>query len=78
VKFSLVEAMFQATIDGLVALAVIRDAAGAPSDFQIAALNDGAVRLMRETAEDLRGRRLSELCAALTSERTSVAPHFCF
>ena len=61
VKFSLVEAMFQATTDGLVALTVIRDAAGAPGDFQIAALNDGAARLMRGTAEELRGRRLSEL-----------------
>jgi hypothetical protein len=40
-NFSLVEAMFQATKDGLLALAVIRDAARAPSDFQIAALNDG-------------------------------------
>ena len=69
-KFSLVEAMFQATTEGLVALVVIRDAAGAPSDFQIAALNDGAARLMRGTAEALRGRRLSEICAALPTRET--------
>jgi hypothetical protein len=34
-NFSLVEAMFQATKDRLLALAVIRDVAGAPVDFQI-------------------------------------------
>ena len=33
-KFSLVEAMFQATTDGLVALAVLRDARGEPNDFR--------------------------------------------
>lgn len=64
-KFSIVEAMFQATTEGLIALAVIRDSQGAPSDFQIAALNDGAARLMRGTPAELRGRRLSEFCAAL-------------
>ena len=64
-KFSLVEAMFQATTEGLVALAVLRDAQGEPSDFQIAALNDGAARLMHGTAENLRGCRLSEIGAPL-------------
>ncbi|HEY8006747.1 MAG TPA: EAL domain-containing protein [Methylocella sp.] len=69
-KFSLVEAMFQVATDGLVALVVVRDEAGAPNDFQIAALNDGAARLMRGTAEALRGRRFSEICAALPSRET--------
>ncbi|MGH6856643.1 MAG: putative bifunctional diguanylate cyclase/phosphodiesterase [Methylocella sp.] len=64
-KVSLVETMFQATTEGLVALTVIRDAAGNPSDFQFAALNDGAARLMRETAADLRGHRLSEMSGGL-------------
>jgi len=64
-KFSLVEAMFQAASEGLVALAVIRDAKGAAVDFQIAALNDGAARLMGGSAEDFRGRRLSEICTVL-------------
>jgi len=61
-KFSLIEAMFQATTEGLVALAVVRDAAGAPIDFQIAALNEVAVLVMQGTAEGLRGRHLSEVC----------------
>jgi diguanylate cyclase (GGDEF)-like protein/PAS domain S-box-containing protein len=63
-KFSLVEALFQATTEGLVALTVVRDAAGAPGDFQIAALNDGAARLMGGTVAEIVGRRLSEICAA--------------
>jgi diguanylate cyclase (GGDEF)-like protein/PAS domain S-box-containing protein len=61
-KFSLIEAMFQATTEGLVALAVIRDATGAPIDFQIATLNEVAALVMQGTAEDLRGRYLSEVC----------------
>jgi diguanylate cyclase (GGDEF)-like protein/PAS domain S-box-containing protein len=72
--FSLVEAMFQATKDGLLALAVIRDAAGAPIDFQIAALNDGAALVMQSTTEDLRGRRLSEVCAEI--QATEIPPRF--
>ena len=69
-KFSLVEAMFQATTEGLVALAVIRDTRGEPGDFLIAALNAGAARLMRGTVEDLVGRRLSEICEALSMRET--------
>jgi hypothetical protein len=61
-KFSLIEAMFQATTEGLVALAVVRDAAGAPIDFEIAALNEVAALVMQGTAEGLRGRHLSEVC----------------
>ena len=61
-KFSLIEAMFQATTEGLVALAVIRDAAGTPIDFEIAALNEVAAVVLQGTAEDLRGRHLSEVC----------------
>jgi diguanylate cyclase (GGDEF)-like protein/PAS domain S-box-containing protein len=69
-KFSLVEAIFQATTEGLVALAVLRDQTGAPHDFQIAALNNGAACLMRGTAEELRGRRLSEIGAAFPADET--------
>jgi hypothetical protein len=61
-KFSLIEAMFQATTEGLVALAVVRDAAGATIDFEFAALNGVAALVMQGTAEDLRGRHLSEVC----------------
>jgi diguanylate cyclase (GGDEF)-like protein/PAS domain S-box-containing protein len=65
-NFSLAEAIFEATTEGLAALVVIRDAAGAPSDFLIAALNNGAARLMHGTVEELRGRRLSEVLPACT------------
>ena len=73
-NFSLVEAMFQATKDGLLALAVIRDAASAPSDFQIAALNDGAAQVLQGTSNGLRGRRLSEVCADI--QATEILSHF--
>ena len=73
-KFSLVEAMFQATTEGLVALAVIRDAGGVPSDFQIAALNDGAALVMQGTVEGLRERRLSEVCAEI--QASQILPRF--
>jgi diguanylate cyclase (GGDEF)-like protein/PAS domain S-box-containing protein len=73
-NFSLVEAMFQATKDGLLALAVIRDAASAPSDFQIAALNDGAAQVLQGTSNGLRGRRLSEVCAEI--QATEILSHF--
>ncbi len=59
-KYSLVDAIFRATDDGVVALAVMRDNNQFVCDFQIVALNDGAARLMRGGAEELRGRRLSE------------------
>ncbi len=71
-NFSLVEAMFQATKDGLLALAVIRNSAGEASDFQIAALNEGAAFVMQGTAENLRGRRLSEVCAEI--QATAILP----
>ena len=60
-RYSLIDAMFRTTREGLVALAVVRDATGAPKDFQIVALNDGAVQLMRRPAEALRRQHLSEL-----------------
>lgn len=63
-NFSLVEALFQATDEGLAALAVIRDASGVPCDFLIAALNEGAARFLGGTVESLRGRCLTEICAS--------------
>ena len=61
---------FQASTEGLVALAVLRDARGAPNDFLIAALNDGAARLMQGTVQQLRGHRLSEICAVFPAGET--------
>ncbi|MBO0733197.1 MAG: EAL domain-containing protein [Methylocapsa sp.] len=72
-NFNLVEAVFQAAKEGLVALAVIRGAGGVPCDFQIAALNAGAAFVLQGTAESLRGRRLSEVCAEI--EAGGVLPH---
>ncbi len=73
-NFNIVEAMFQATRDGLVALAVHRDAAGRPCDFQIVALNDVAAWVMRGTVEGLLGRLLSEVCAEI--QASEILPRF--
>jgi diguanylate cyclase (GGDEF)-like protein/PAS domain S-box-containing protein len=58
-KFSLVDAIFRATDEGIVALAVIRDDEGIACEFEIIGLNDGAARLLKRSDADLRGRRLS-------------------
>lgn len=63
-KYSLVDAIFSATDEGVVALAVIRDEKQNACDFEIVALNDGAARLLKRSAVDLRGRRLSEVLVA--------------
>ena len=60
-RYSLIDAMFRTTREGLVALAAVRDAAGRPIDFQIVALNDGAAQLIGSPAEGLRRQHLSEL-----------------
>ncbi|MCI0465665.1 MAG: EAL domain-containing protein [Beijerinckiaceae bacterium] len=73
-NFNIVEAIFQATRDGLLALAVHRDTAGAPRDFQIVALNDGAALVMQGTAESLRGRLLSDVCAGIKA--SEILPRF--
>lgn len=67
-NFSLVEAIFQSTDEGLVALTVIRDASGVPYDFEIAALNEGAAAIMQSTVEELRGRRLSDVSEGLKAQ----------
>jgi hypothetical protein len=69
-KFSLVEAMFQATTEALSRWPSFATRRGRQANFQIAALNDGAARLMRGTAEEFCGRRLSEMSAALPTRET--------
>ena len=59
-KYSLVDAIFSVTDEGVVALAIICDELRVACDFEIIALNDGAARLLRSRAGDLRGRRFSE------------------
>lgn len=64
-RTSLVDAIFQATNQGMLALATVRDEAGTPVDFQIVALNDGAARLMQRPADELIWRRLSRVLPSL-------------
>lgn len=67
VPYNLIDAIFQSTNDGMLALAAIRDATGVPVDFQIVDLNRGASLLLRQPAEELRWRQLSEGSHALCS-----------
>ncbi|MBB4003821.1 EAL domain-containing protein [Aurantimonas endophytica] len=60
-RYSLVDTMFGATDEGMLALTAIRDDEGRPSDFQIISVNDGACRLLRRTQDKLQWKRLSEI-----------------
>jgi diguanylate cyclase (GGDEF)-like protein/PAS domain S-box-containing protein len=68
-RYSLVDAVFHSSDEGVIALAVIRDEDGRPIDFQIIDLNASATKLLRASAERLRWRRLSEGEHAFSSER---------
>ena len=68
-RYSLVDAVFHSSDEGVVALAVIRDEAGLPIDFQIIDLNASASKLLGESAERLRWRRLGEGEHAFRLER---------
>jgi diguanylate cyclase (GGDEF)-like protein/PAS domain S-box-containing protein len=68
-RYSLVDAVFHSSDEGVIALAVIRDEGGRPIDFQIIDLNASATKLLRASAERLRWRRLSEGEHAFSSER---------
>jgi len=67
VRYSLVDAIFRSTSEGILALAAIRDSSDKPVDFQIVALNDAAPRLLRTSAEALLWRRFSELKTGLNA-----------
>ncbi len=60
-RYNLVDTIFRSTEEGIVALAVIRDAAGAAVDFQIVAVNHGATALFGIGETQLQWSRLSEL-----------------
>jgi len=59
-RYNLIDAVFHASDDGMMALAVIQDDAPRPADFQIVDLNAAAARLLDAPAEGLRWRRLGE------------------
>ena len=59
-RYNLVDTIFQATDQGIVTLATIRDEQDRPVDFQIVDLNNGASRLLRVPLDEPRWRRLSE------------------
>ncbi len=60
-RTELVQAMFGATGQGLMALGTVRDADGAITDFKIVALNQGAALLFGRPASALQWQRLSGL-----------------
>ena len=60
-RYNLVDTIFRSTEEGIVALAAIRDAAGAAVDFQIVAVNHGATALFGIGETQLQWSRLSEL-----------------
>ena len=61
IRTELVQAMFGATGQGLMALGTIRDAEGTITDFKIVALNHGAALLFGRPAAALQWQRLSGL-----------------
>ncbi|HUI12962.1 MAG TPA: EAL domain-containing protein [Xanthobacteraceae bacterium] len=60
-RYNLVDTIFRSTEEGIVALAAIRDAAGAAVDFQVVAVNQGAADLFGVDERKLQWCRLSEL-----------------
>ncbi len=67
-RYNLVDTIFRSTDEGIVALAAIRDAAGAPVDFQIVAVNQGAAEMLGVNEGILRWCRLSELPLGSSSQ----------
>ena len=67
-RYNLIDAVFHASDDGVMALAVIQDDARRPDDFQIVDLNAAAAKLLGAPAEGLRWRRLSEEGLSLAAE----------
>ena len=59
-RYNLIDAVFHASDDGVMALAVIQDDARRPAEFQIVDLNAAAAKLLGAPAESLRWRRLGE------------------
>ncbi len=60
-RYNLVDTIFRSTEEGIMALAAVRNPAGAAVDFQIVAVNQGAADLLGVEEEQLQWCRLSEL-----------------
>jgi diguanylate cyclase (GGDEF)-like protein/PAS domain S-box-containing protein len=60
VQYNLLDAIFATTDDGVVSLATIRDAQGAPADFQVVHHNQAASRLLKLPSDQLQWRRLTQ------------------
>jgi diguanylate cyclase (GGDEF)-like protein/PAS domain S-box-containing protein len=65
-RFSLVDAMFAATDQGMMALGAVRNTLGQVVDFTILTLNDGAARLLDQPITQLRAQALSVAAPRLT------------
>ena len=74
-KYSLVDAIFHSSDEGVIALAVIRDEDRRPIDFQIVDLNARAANLLGQSAESLRWRRLGEGEHAFSPDRVIQRLH---
>jgi diguanylate cyclase (GGDEF)-like protein/PAS domain S-box-containing protein len=60
-RYNLVDRIYSATDEGILAFAAIRDSVGHPIDFQLVALNEGASRLLGKPERELLWRRVSEI-----------------
>jgi diguanylate cyclase (GGDEF)-like protein/PAS domain S-box-containing protein len=67
-RYNLIDALFHASDDGVMAFAVVHDEARRPADFQVVDLNAAAAKLLGAPAEGLRWRRLSEDGLSLAAE----------
>jgi diguanylate cyclase (GGDEF)-like protein/PAS domain S-box-containing protein len=68
-RYSLVDSIFHSSDEGVIALAAIRDENRTPIDFQVIDLNAGAAKLLGQSADSLRWRRLCEGQHMFSSER---------
>jgi diguanylate cyclase (GGDEF)-like protein/PAS domain S-box-containing protein len=66
-RYSLVDAIFRSTEEGVIALAAIRNQDEQTIDFQIVDLNVGAAHLLQQPIDELRWGRLSERSSAFNS-----------
>ena len=64
VRTELMQAMFGATGQGLMALGAIRDAEGGVADFKVVALNQGAAEIFGRSIESLQWQRLCDFVPA--------------
>lgn len=66
--YSLVDAIFASSLDGLLALAPTRSPEGLVTDFQIVSFNESAARLVGREPDQIRWRHLSELFPLLAED----------